>query len=179
MFLFLGGLIVNSVEFGTQLETFRILGVLQRFALLCLLCGGLCALLWPHNVHKMTGDWSDLRVLAPQWIIHLALHFVYLALSFGMPVPGCPTGYLGPGGLHEDLKYRNCTGGVAGYVDRLLLGAKHLYPTPTCSILYQTGSFDPEGLFSTLPAALTVILGVQAGSTIVLHADWKRRLGHW
>ncbi|KAF4516733.1 hypothetical protein B566_EDAN008423, partial [Ephemera danica] len=160
LFLFLGGLIVNSVEFGRQLETFRILGVLQRFALLCLLCGGLCALLWPHNVHKVTGDWSDLRVLAPQWIIHLVLHFVYLALSFAMPVPGCPTvelinvfmmliyrGYLGPGGLHEDLNYRNCSGGVAGYVDRLLLGAEHLYQTPTSSILYQTGSFDPEGLF--------------------------------
>jgi heparan-alpha-glucosaminide N-acetyltransferase len=61
-------------------------------------------------------------------------------------------GYTGPGGLHEEMRYQNCTGGLVGYVDRLILGEQHLYPTPTCSILYQTGSFDPVGLYSKFNA---------------------------
>jgi len=37
------------------------------------------------------------------------------------------SGYLGPGGLHADGKYTNCTGGAAGYIDRTLLTASHMY----------------------------------------------------
>ena len=44
---------------------------------------------------------------------------------------GCPTGYLGPGGLHENSKYWNCTGGAAGYIDIKFFGAGHIYPFPT------------------------------------------------
>jgi len=45
-------------------------------------------------------------------------------------------GYLGPGGLENDKKYFNCTGGSAGYIDRLLLGPKHLYGFPTCKVFW-------------------------------------------
>ena len=36
-------------------------------------------------------------------------------------VPGCPQGYVGPGGLHDWSEERNnsgCVGGVTGYIDR-------------------------------------------------------------
>ena len=48
-------------------------------------------------------------------------------------------GYLGPGGLHDNGSYFNCTGGAAGYIDRKLFGVNHIYGHPTSEVnqLYQ------------------------------------------
>ena len=43
-------------------------------------------------------------------------------------------GYMGPGGLAEHSNYFNCTGGAAGYIDRLLLKEDHIYGHPTCEV---------------------------------------------
>ena len=40
------------------------------------------------------------------------------------------------GGLHENGKYENCTGGITGYIDRLLFTDQHLYQYPTCQLVY-------------------------------------------
>ncbi len=45
-------------------------------------------------------------------------------------------------------------GNFGGYVDRIILGSQHLY---------KGGPFDPEGLFSTLPAVVTVLTGYFTG----------------
>ena len=45
-------------------------------------------------------------------------------------------------------------GNFGGYVDRVILGSQHLY---------KGGPFDPEGLFSTLPAVVTVAIGYFTG----------------
>lgn len=45
-------------------------------------------------------------------------------------------------------------GYLGGYVDRLILGSQHLY---------KGGPFDPEGLLSTLPASVTVLIGYFTG----------------
>lgn len=55
-------------------------------------------------------------------------------------------GYLGPGGRHEDGKYFNCTGGAAGYIDRILLTLSHIDQKPTIDPVYGSGPFDPEGI---------------------------------
>lgn len=44
------------------------------------------------------------------------------------------SGYLGPGGIGDLGKYPNCTGGAAGYIDRLLLGDDHLYQHPSSTV---------------------------------------------
>ncbi|XP_064441522.1 heparan-alpha-glucosaminide N-acetyltransferase isoform X2 [Mirounga angustirostris] len=67
----------------------------------------------------------------PQWLFILMLESIWLGLTFFLPVPGCPTGYLGPGGIGDLGKYPNCTGGAAGYIDRLLLGDDHIYQHPS------------------------------------------------
>ena len=55
----------------------------------------------------------DLPQLKWHWLIMLTFLFIHSCVVFLMPVPdGCPTGYLGPGGLHEGGKYFNCTGGA-------------------------------------------------------------------
>ena len=40
------------------------------------------------------------------------LEALWLGLTYGMTEAGCPAGYLGPGGLHKDGKFRNCSGGA-------------------------------------------------------------------
>lgn len=45
-----------------------------------------------------------------------------------------PSGYLGPGGIGDLGKYPHCTGGAAGYIDRLLLGDSHLYQHPSSTV---------------------------------------------
>lgn len=44
------------------------------------------------------------------------------------------SGYLGPGGIGDLGKYPNCTGGAAGYIDRLLLGEDHIYQHPSSTV---------------------------------------------
>lgn len=41
--------------------------------------------------------------------------------------------------------------GVAGFLDRLILGSSHLYDDPTCKDTYNTKvPYDPEGRKKTL-----------------------------
>jgi len=89
--------------------------------------------------------------LKPKWRIYLtiAIPIAYWILMMLIPVPG-----YGAGVLTED-------GNLAGYVDRLLLG-RHIYPFP--------GTYDPEGLLSTLPAVATALIGVLAGQHLKSNA---------
>lgn len=106
----------------------------------------------------------DLIPFWPQWLATLGIAVLHILLTFFLPVPGCPTGYLGPGGLDQNSSFTLCTGGAAGYVDRLILGSSHIYQYPTCRILYQTQvPYDPEGLLGVLTSIVLVVLGVQAG----------------
>ncbi|MFB3889478.1 MAG: acyltransferase family protein [Candidatus Bathyarchaeia archaeon] len=82
--------------------------------------------------------------LKPKWriLVTLAVPLVYWVLMTAVPVPG-----YGPGVLTAE-------GNLSGYVDRLLLDG-HVYRW--------TGTYDPEGLLSTLPALGTALVGVLAG----------------
>jgi heparan-alpha-glucosaminide N-acetyltransferase len=85
-------------------------------------------------------------------------------ITFVPKLSNCPRGYVGPGGKHEYGQYQNCTGGkidlvyqkkrmlcfliigVAGYLDRVILGSTHMYNYPTCRDIYETKlPYDPEG----------------------------------
>jgi len=86
----------------------------------------------------------DIIESAPQWFIVIVLVAIHTIITFFLPVPGCPKGYLGPGGLHSGSSNVNCTGGAAGYIDRLVFGERHMY-SGTSKPIYQSLSFDPEG----------------------------------
>jgi predicted acyltransferase len=77
-------------------------------------------------------------------VLAILLLILYWALLTYVPVPGA-----GAGVLEEK-------GNLVGYIDTLLLPG-HLYKP----------HFDPEGLLSTLPALVTLLLGSLAG-------DWLR-----
>lgn len=56
------------------------------------------------------------------------------------------SGYLGPGGKHDEWTAPECSGGAAGYIDRLLLGESHLYQHSDARSVYGGPPTDPEGL---------------------------------
>ena len=87
-----------------------------------------------------------LKACSIQWILMLLVLALHSYLTFLLPVPGCPSGYLGPGGLQNEGQYRNCTGGSARYIDIKIFGREHIYQHPTAKIIYDTTEpFDPEG----------------------------------
>ncbi|ELW71398.1 Heparan-alpha-glucosaminide N-acetyltransferase [Tupaia chinensis] len=117
------------------------------------------------SLRDVTSSW-------PQWLVILMLESIWLGLTFFLPVPGCPKGYLGPGGIGDFGKYPNCTGGAAGYIDHLLLGADHLYKHPSSTVLYHTEvAYDPEGILGTINSIVMAFLGVQAGKILLYYKD--------
>ncbi|HEX6751556.1 MAG TPA: heparan-alpha-glucosaminide N-acetyltransferase domain-containing protein [Longimicrobium sp.] len=73
-----------------------------------------------------------------------ALLLGYWAAMTLVPVPGHGAG---------DLVTKD--GSLAAYVDRMVLGTNHLWAAAK--------TWDPEGLLSTVPAIVTVLLGIFAG----------------
>ncbi len=86
-----------------------------------------------------------------QWLLAAVLLIGYwLAMSF-VPVPG-----YGVGNLTRE-------GNFGAYLDRLIISTAHLYKGDNFNSMG-----DPEGLFSTLPAVVSVLLGDFTG-------DWLRK----
>jgi predicted acyltransferase len=87
-----------------------------------------------------------------QALVAAALLVGYAALLAWAPVPGGSAGVLDPG---ADL---------GAWLDRALMHGHLLH-----------GSWDPEGLLSTLPAIATTLLGVLAGNWLLRVRDARRR----
>ena len=156
------------------------MGVLQRFAISYFVCAILEliyfrlnnyiyidgnqnfeAISWQLSKIKTIRDkFKEIFLYPIQWIIVSMFTLVWLLLTFLLPLKGCPTGYIGPGGLHENGLHENCTGGAAGLIDRLILGENHVYQSPTCKDTYLTQvPYDPEGLLGCLTSCVLTYLG--------------------
>ncbi|KGL90128.1 Heparan-alpha-glucosaminide N-acetyltransferase, partial [Charadrius vociferus] len=148
-------------------DNLRIPGVLQRLGFTYLVVAALELLFTRAEAESGTLETpcpalQDILPYWPQWIFILMLEVIWLCLTFLLPVPGCPRGYLGPGGIGDFGNYPNCTGGAAGYIDRLLLGEKHIYQHPSSSVIYQTTMpYDPEGILGTINTIFMAFLGLQ------------------
>ncbi|KAH8396213.1 hypothetical protein KR222_005381 [Zaprionus bogoriensis] len=180
--LFAIGLCLNSAN-GPQLEELRIMGVLQRFGIAYLIVAVLHTLCSRRDQLSPQRAWQraiyDICLFSGELAVLLALIAVYLGLTFGLPVPGCPRGYLGPGGKSNNAAQPGCIGGAAGYVDMLLLGSAHIYQHPTAKYVYDATAFDPEGVFGCILSVVQVLLGAFAGVTLLVHASWQARLKRW
>ncbi|CAB4066322.1 HGSNAT [Lepeophtheirus salmonis] len=153
------GLILNSSKGHNNVENLRFPGVLQRIGIAYLFTS-------IFAVYML-----EREITTPP----------HANFSFFIPVPGCVTGYLGPGGLHDGGKYFNCTGGSAGYIDRVVFGEKHMYHHPTSMKIYDSNvPFDPEGLLGTLTTSIvTAFLGCQAGIILIVYPFHLSRLWRW
>ncbi|XP_020285905.1 heparan-alpha-glucosaminide N-acetyltransferase-like [Pseudomyrmex gracilis] len=184
-FLFLIGVALNTLGTNAQLENIRIFGVLQRFGITYLVVSLVYLCFTSRRMSNYTQNVSqtplirEVLSLLPHWCIMLIFAFVHLVLTFSLPVPDCPSGYLGPGGRHEDGEYFNCTGGAAGYIDRTILTVNHIYQRSTISSVYGSIPFDPEGILGCLTSIFQVFLGVEAGIILMLYKDWKDRIFRW
>uniref|UniRef100_A0AAQ6A8R7 DUF5009 domain-containing protein n=1 Tax=Amphiprion ocellaris TaxID=80972 RepID=A0AAQ6A8R7_AMPOC len=180
MQLFIIGVFVinpNYCQGALSWNNLRIPGVLQRLAWSYLLVACLDLLVARGHVDILTTDawWApglDILLYWPAWLCVLLLEVVWLCLTFLLPVPDCPTGYLGPGGIGDMGLYANCTGGAAGFIDRWLLGENHIYQTPTSRVIYGTHMpYDPEGVLGSINSVLMAFLGLQAGKIILHYRD--------
>eukprot|EP00727_Mastigamoeba_balamuthi_P004998 m51a1_g14497 hypothetical protein (662) ;mRNA; f:770269-772602 len=185
------GLFLNN---GRQLSQWRLLGVLQRFGL-SYFAVVLLGTLVPKRPRRLSmtiqedpffsSRWSSLqdamRDVFPyvyEYVAVAAVLAVHTAVTFLAQVPGCPRGYVGPGGISDGGAHEGCTGGVAGYIDRKIFGP-HMYQHPTCQEMYRTGPFDPEGLLGYLTSFVLCFLGVQAGRTYTHFHNYRSRCLRW
>lgn len=151
--LFLIGLCLNSIN-GPNLADLRIMGVLQRFGIAYLICGIVHTIFHQGNTlipqPRIERALNDLILLKGEIFILLSLIIIDLGIVFGVAAPGCPKGYMGPAGKTLTTSQSHCIGGIVGYIDKKVLGEKHIYQHPTAKYTYDSSGFDPEGLFGKL-----------------------------
>ncbi|XP_076025392.1 heparan-alpha-glucosaminide N-acetyltransferase [Genypterus blacodes] len=158
----------------------RVPGVLQRLGFTYFVLS-LLQTFWglvesPQREHHWWNPIQDVLLYWPQWLTIILLETLWLCLTFLMPVPNCPTGYLGPGGIGDDGLHPNCTGGAAGYIDRLMFG-DNMYRWPTCRELYRTTQpFDPEGVLGTINSVVMGFMGMQAGKILITYKGENFRI---
>jgi heparan-alpha-glucosaminide N-acetyltransferase len=117
------------------------------------------------------------RDLIPwEWVSVLFFIVAHTLCTFCLPVPGCPTGYLGPGGVGDFGHYPLCTGGAANFIDRTVLGPGRIMSGPTCSGPYNCQNHDPEGLLGTLTSCVLTYLGLVCGRIMIVYKSPLERL---
>ena len=121
----------------------RIMGVLQRIGLAYML-GCLICITFSQRTTAIIGG----AILIGYWLL--------------MKYMSDPT-Y--PFGLWDGTHYLGLENNVVTRFDHWVLGTSHLYKG------YGGIPFDPEGLLSTIPAAVTVIIGYFAGKLIDTNPD--------
>jgi predicted acyltransferase len=140
--IFIVGLLLNALP-SFDLKTLRIPGILQRIALCYASAGLLTLALWRAQ------DNGFRRMFASISAVALTILLLYWVVLTFVPVPG-----FGPGRLDS-------LGSLATYIDREVFGLSHLWPygqTRGHGVTY-----DPEGILSTLPAIVSVLIGVLCG----------------
>eukprot|EP00118_Oscarella_pearsei_P026707 m.310317 g.310317 ORF g.310317 m.310317 type:complete len:615 (+) comp50868_c0_seq1:21-1865(+) len=174
--LFALGLIISNSS--PDVSMLRIPGVLQRLAASYLGVAVIHLALSPKRDRNADKVFAPVREIVnhwAEWLAAFSLVGLWLGLTFGLPVPNCKSGYLGPGGNGDHGDYENCTGGAAGFIDRWVLSKNHVFSHPTCKDLYETGSYDPEGILGTLNSIVLAFLGMHAGRIFLTHReDWPR-----
>ena len=91
--------------------------------------------------------------------------------SSGAAEAGALDGTAGDEKARYDLEFLTPAGHASGYIDRLILGENHIWRS--------TGSYDPEGLISTLPAILSTFIGWLFGQQLIASDDHWQRLRQW
>ncbi|XP_014470980.1 PREDICTED: heparan-alpha-glucosaminide N-acetyltransferase-like isoform X2 [Dinoponera quadriceps] len=172
------GLMLNSI-YTKSLKDLRFPGVLQLLAVSYFVCAAIETVFM--KAHSQFGRFTVLRDILDswaQWCIILAIATTHTLITFLMPVPDCPNGYLGPGGYHHFGKEVNCTGGAAGYIDRLVFGS-HMYNKTHNPVYGTILRHDPEGIMNTISVILVVYMGVHAGKILLLYYQCNARVVRW
>lgn len=128
---------------------------------------------------------SDVIPYWPDWILASAMLIIHFSLTFGWQFdPNCPRGYIGPGGLYDNVTHVHCVGGAANKLDRLIFTRKHLYGAFTGRELYDPQekmdlAHDPEGLLGVTTSIVLTFFGLQVGKVLLTYSSTKQRLVRW
>ncbi|CAH0717685.1 unnamed protein product, partial [Brenthis ino] len=184
LLLSLIGICLSSVN--VSWVNVRFPGVLQRLAAMYLIVGALeCAFMrTSQNITPGRSLFRDIAAGWQQWLATCLIVAIHICITLTVAAPGCPRGYMGPGGLHRtalgDFTLKNCTGGIAGYIDRLILGESHLYSRGTYQKMYQTVvPHDPEGILGILSGVLVVQAGAHATRIMLAYNHARARIMRW
>uniref|UniRef100_A0A8C4QCR5 Si:dkey-192p21.6 n=1 Tax=Eptatretus burgeri TaxID=7764 RepID=A0A8C4QCR5_EPTBU len=162
----LGILLINQKPCKKSFDfiNLRLPGVLQRLAI-AFFISALVFLLLPTHDNGRRAYYPEIIII----LTLLTLCSIWLSITFLITLPyGCPTGYLGPGGIGDWGLYPNCTGGAAGLIDQLIIGPSHLYQHPTSTTTYLTSvPYDPEGILGILTCTALALIGLQAGRWLI------------
>lgn len=184
--LFALGLLFNGIT-NRNTPTLRIPGVLQRFSFCYLFTATMEVLLMTVNSGEsleggswLGGGWYMFRDVVDawlQWSFVIVIVSLHTLVTYVVMVPGCPRGYIGPGGLHDYSADVNCTGGVAAYIDRMFFTSQHIYQHSTATKIYQNVTHhDPEGILGVMTSILMVQFGVAVGRILISHEGHKDRV---
>lgn len=159
------GIFLNN---ASNLKHARISGVLQYFAIIGFI-NGLILLFVPlfdWKNKKFIKKWDERFIEIDkyffshifEWMVMLIFPVVYLLVERLTTVPGCPRGYVGPGGIGDWGLYPDCTGGIHTYIDKKIFTLDHMYSGT--KPVYRTGQYDPEGILGGVNAIFLCSLGV-------------------
>ncbi|XP_062178045.1 uncharacterized protein LOC133882840 [Alnus glutinosa] len=196
---------VTSLTYGVDIEKIRWMGILQRISI-GYVVAALCEIWLPCRTWR---EERFFKGHYWHWCIAFSLSVLYLSLSYGLYVPNweftvpasassLPSSndsyvYMMKCGVRGDLGPA-CNS--AGMIDRYILGVDHLYMKPVYRNLKECNvpangqvsessppwchaPFDPEGILSSLTAAVTCIIGLQYGHILAHLQDHKGRLTNW
>ncbi|KAL9370656.1 hypothetical protein Peur_035796 [Populus x canadensis] len=196
---------INSLTYGVDMKRIRWLGILQKISV-GYMVAALCEIWLSCRTRR---EVSFLKSYYWHWCVAFSLSAIYLGLLYGLYVPDWqfemsnatssvfPTNhsyvYMVKCSLRGDLGPA-CNS--AGMIDRYILGIDHLYKKPVYRNLKECNMstdgqvpdnsaswchapFDPEGVLSSLTAAVTCIIGLQYGHLLAHLQDHKGRMENW
>ncbi|EEB11606.1 conserved hypothetical protein [Pediculus humanus corporis] len=176
------GIVLNSGHRDSK-GFLRVCGVLQRIGLTYFIIASLEIFALKSLLNEHFGPWNFSRNIIKiwiQWLVPILLVAIHVIITFTLHVPGCPLGYTGPGGLSNHSAFRNCTGGAAGYIDRLIITDNHMYHRGSFLKIFKPSvPFDPEGLLGTLTSVFCAFLGVQSARILINHENSFSKIKSW
>ncbi|PON61667.1 Heparan-alpha-glucosaminide N-acetyltransferase [Parasponia andersonii] len=191
----------NHLTYGVDVGKIRWLGVLQRISIGYLLAS--LSEIWLVKNVIVDAPMAFLRKYYTQGLFAILLCSVYMLLLYGLYVPNWAfaASHVNTAGYASDTRAVHCEVrgsldppcNAVGLIDRIILGENHLYQRPVyrrtkeCSVNspdygplppnspgWCLAPFDPEGILSSLMAAITCFLGLHYGH-IVVHFKGQRQ----
>ncbi|KAF8006768.1 hypothetical protein BT93_K0932 [Corymbia citriodora subsp. variegata] len=184
----------NQLTYGVDVGKIRWLGVLQRISIGYFLAS--ISEIWLVSNLSVDSTMAFVRKYYIQWTMAILLCALYMCMVYGLYVPdweyrAVRTSFSSNQSSLQNV-YCKTRGSLeppcnaVGFVDRYLLGESHLYQHPVyrrskeCSVNspdygplppnspgWCLAPFDPEGVLSSLMAAVTCFVGLQYGHILV------------
>ncbi|KAL4572162.1 hypothetical protein LXL04_018931 [Taraxacum kok-saghyz] len=196
----------DDLTYGVDVNQIRWMGVLQRISIGYLFAS--VTEIWCVNNNEVNSAIAFVKKYYIQWLFVLVLGVLYMSLLYGVYVPDWSFQVINQNFSSSVPQTQTVNCGVkgsleppcnaVGLIDRLLLGESHLYKRPVykrtqeCSInspdygplppnapAWCLAPFDPEGLLSSLMAAVTCFLGLQYGHVMVHYKGYMHRIIIW